>query len=365
MTTEIQWTWKFDKAGNVISKGRTWNFLSGCDKVSPACRYCYAESLHTMRYDAKKAGAANLPPQYDKPFSQVQVHESRLDLPTRWGQPCRIFVNSMSDTFHDDVPTWILAEAFATMAIARAHTFLVLTKRTARARQVLSDPLFRKAVAAAMRKRPKLKRIDSLRADSIESGESWPLGNVALGASTENQEWASKRIPDLLATPARWRFVSAEPLLGYVDFSPWLDPDGTWADGLPCADCGSLTECDCEAGPATIDWGIGGGESGTNARPTHPDHARGMRDQFTAAGKAFFWKQNGEWTGGENVDCGPKGPGCRTAIRTQSGEPNKWEDCSDDWATEADNGPIMYRLGKKKAGRLLDGVEWNQIPEGM
>lgn len=351
MTTEIQWTWKFDKAGNVISKGRTWNFLSGCDKVSPACRYCYAESLHTMRYDAKKAGAANLPPQYDKPFSQVQVHESRLDLPTRWRQPCRIFVNSMSDTFHDDVPTWILAEAWATMAIAKDHTFLVLTKRVARAREVLSDPLFPKAVAAAMRRRMGKSKRDSLAADAVESGEYWPLKNVAIGASTENQEWFDKRIADLLCTPARWHFVSAEPLLGYIDFENYLVEYPEDEDGAPY--------------PYGLDWGIGGAESGTNARPSHPDHARGMRDQFVAAGKAFFWKQWGEWTPGENVDCGPKGPGCRTAIRTQSGEPNKWEDCSDDWATEADYGPIMYRVGKKKAGRLLDGVEWNQIPEGM
>lgn len=348
MTTEIQWTWKFDAAGNVISKGRTWNFLSGCDKVSPACRFCYAERVHNMRHKAFLEDHP-LPAQYAKPFSQVQIHESRMDLPVRWGKPCRIFVNSMSDTFHDDVPLHILVEAFATMAIAKDHTFLVLTKRIARALEVLSDPGFPMAIAAAMRKRMGKSRRDSLVADAVESGEYWPLKNVAIGASAENQEWADKRIPDLLATPARWRFLSCEPLLGDLDLSEWTGYLPEDEEGAPY--------------PGGIDWVIDGGESDAGkltARPTNPDYFRSLRDQCLAAEPPipYFHKQNGEWVPGEWVPDQGKYP-------TKHWFNSKWEDCDDDWQTEQDYGTIMYRVGKKKAGRLLDGVEHNQFPEGM
>jgi protein gp37 len=354
MATEIQWTWKFNPDGSLLSKGETWNFLSGCDKVSPACDNCYAKTLHDQRRTALLAGHP-LPEQYRQPFEVVQVHPNRIQNPLSWRVGRRIFVNSVSDTFHKDVPLDILAKAWAVMAVAKRHTFLVLTKRIKRAEEVLSEPVFLDMVAREIRALAPVwgdKEIHAL-ADAIDVTHPkkplWPLPNVWIGVSVENQHFAKVRIPLLLKTPAAIRFLSCEPLLGYLDLKKYFPQQ--IGDGE-----GGITPFKTTG----LDWVIGGGESGKNARVTHPDHARALRDDCAEFGVPFFWKQNGEWAPGECVPDQRKYP---AKIRTQSGEPNEWSDCSDDWATEADNGPIMYRLGKKKAGRTLDGVEHNEYPK--
>lgn len=233
----------------------TWNPVTGCEKVSPGCDHCYALTL------AERFRGA--PGHYFEHGFDVQLRPDKLDLPLRWRRPRRIFVNSMSDLFHKDIPDEYIAMVFAVMAFAPQHTFQLLTKRPARMRSLLSSPGFEMLLWAAMvdlsaaRAKPDVLCIDFEPVD-------WPLPNVWLGVSVENQQWADTRIPALLATPAAVRFISAEPLLGPVAF------------------------------PAeSLDWVIVGGESGKGARPMHPGWARQIRYQCELVGTPFLFKQWG------------------------------------------------------------------------
>lgn len=233
----------------------TWNPVTGCEKVSPGCDHCYALTL------AERFRGA--PGHYFEHGFDVQLRPDKLDLPLRWRRPRRIFVNSMSDLFHKDIPDEYIARVFAVMAFAPQHTFQLLTKRHARMRSLLSSPGFEMLLWAAMvdlsaaRAKPDVLCIDFEPVD-------WPLPNVWLGVSVENQQWADTRIPALLATPAAVRFISAEPLLGPVAF------------------------------PAeSLDWVIVGGESGKGARPMHPGWARQIRYQCELVGTPFLFKQWG------------------------------------------------------------------------
>jgi protein gp37 len=248
----------------------TWNPVTGCTHVSTGCDHCYAASLASGRLAHLPAyeGLAE-----DGKFNgTIRLLPERLDQPLRWKKPRMIFVNSMSDLFHDGIPDAYIGTVFDVMARATQHTFQVLTKRPGRMRSLLSrwtvdgiqtDPgyLFppHRPVGSATTKAP-----------------LWtPPPNVWLGTSAEDQKWADVRIPQLLGTPAAVRFVSAEPLLGPIDL------------GL---------EFDFQR---RLDWVIVGGESGNGARPMHPDWARSIRDQCTAAGVAFLFKQAGEVLAGE------------------------------------------------------------------
>lgn len=254
---------------------RTWNPVTGCTKLSSGCEHCYAEAI-AHRF----AGSAAFPAGF-----AVTLHPERLGAPRRWRAPSRVFVNSMSDLFHSEVPTEFIARVFAVMAATPRHTYQVLTKRPARMRALLRRPLL----------------------DDVE----WPLPNVWLGVSTEDQHWAQIRIPVLLATPAAVRFVSAEPLLGALRLH------GSWLG---------------ELGSGGLDWVIVGGESGRAARPMRPGWARSLRDQCQAAGVAFFFKQWGEWA------------------------PHP------DPPLAGAEDPPMVRVGKKAAGRVLEGRTYDELP---
>jgi protein gp37 len=192
-----------------------------------------------------------------------------------------VFVNSMSDLFHTDVPEGFIARVFAVMEQADRHTFQVLTKRPARMARLVNSAEF-------------MQRARLMAAFTPASGderriEGWPPPNIWLGTSVENQRWADIRVPHLLRTPAAVRFLSCEPLLGPVDLTAWL---GTHREavGEPSG---------------SIEWVIVGGESGRNARPMHPDWARSLRDQCVATGVPFFFKQWGGRTpkaGGRELD---------------------------------------------------------------
>lgn len=279
----------------------TWNPITGCTKVSPGCDHCYAETLHE-RFHGKGS------------FSMVTLHPDRLDKPLRWRKPKRVFVNSMSDLFHNDVPDEFIARVFAAMALAPQHTFQVLTKRHGRMRSLLSSERFDEMFADA------LYAIEDPRgeepAEPIGSAPG-PLPNVWLGVSVENQHWANIRIPALLDTPAAVRFLSCEPLLGPVSFR--------WAKWAPLINASHLD------GLKDIDWVIVGGESGPGARPMRPEWARELRDQCTEAGVAFHFKQWGEY--------GPLG-----------------------WRVTGSSDGQMVRMGKKNAGRELDGRTWDEYP---
>jgi protein gp37 len=199
-------------------------------------------------------------------FHDVMTHEDRLDQPLRWTKPRKVFVNSMSDLFHEDVPDAFIDRVFAVMALAPQHTFQILTKRAERMREYMSGRRTRRGDRAV--------RPHERRAPRIAKGSySWPLPNVWLGVSVENQHFADERIPLLLQTPAAVRFISAEPLLGPVDLAHWLD--------------------DIPSGSRRLDWVIVGGESGPGARPFDLAWARSIVQQCQAAGVPVFVKQLG------------------------------------------------------------------------
>lgn len=263
--TGIEWT------------DRTWNPLTGCTKVSPGCDHCYAKTMHE-RFNGPDS------------FDTVTLHPDRLGQPWAWRKPARVFVNSMSDLFEASVPDDYIAMVFAVMALAPKHTFQILTKRQGRMRSLLNSEDFRAAVAshASSWGNPSLVRYI----------DAWPLPNVWLGISAEDQHWYNIRWPALRATPAAVRFISFEPLLGEISLFANSTVDG---DPMP-------------------DWAIVGGESGPGARPMSKWWARQLRDECVEYGVPFLFKQ---------------------------------------WGNHDASG---VNVGKKAAGRELDGRTWSEYP---
>lgn len=301
----------------------TWNPVTGCTKVSAGCDHCYAETF-AERFRGTPGNY------YERGFD-LQLRPEKLEQPLRWRRPRRIFVNSMSDLFHDQVPDDYIARVFAVMAYAHWHTFQLLTKRHSRMRSLLSSERFVDLFDIEFCKLPDWapRWPDPDDAGHLMDG---PLSNVWLGVSTENQQWADIRIPALLDTPAAVRFVSAEPLLGPIDLRP------EWGYG------------------PGIDWIIVGGESGRGARPMHPEWARALRDQRSVVGAAYLFKQWGEWApvllDRRETDHDVRYDGYRWPIS----EPHGAED-----GTEV----VMRRVGKRRAGRELDGRTWDQYPAAV
>jgi len=237
-----------------------------CEHVSEGCRNCYAESFN------KRMGTGF--PYKPGFFNRVDIiiDEQCLAQPMKWKRKKRVFVCSMSDLFGVWVTNAMIDRIFATMAICQQHTFQVLTKRPDRMLDYMASP--------DAEARVKLLAFEAMcEAQNIDvPPPTWPLPNVWLGVSAEDQETANERIALLVKTPARVRWVSAEPLLGPID----LEASGAVTRQTPGAE------------PAgCIDWLVAGGESGRSARPMHPDWARSLRDQCKAAGIDFFMKQMG------------------------------------------------------------------------
>ncbi|MBF9523070.1 DUF5131 family protein [Mycobacteroides chelonae] len=308
----------------------TWNPVTGCDKVSPGCDRCYAETFAERWRGTEGHYFAN--------GFDVQLRPDKLALPLRWTKPRKVFVNSMSDLFHDKVSDEYVASVWAVMALAPHHTFQLLTKRHGRMRALLRSERFPGLVYMAINSLLEhgnplhINDIAIMAAlDGFSRGRFKVLPNVWLGVSAEDQKRADLRIPALLDTPAAVRWISAEPLLGPINLDDYLRYGG----------CG---DCDCEHGcqgvGASIDWVVVGGESGPGARPMHPDWARSLRDQCVAAGVPFLFKQWGEWT------------------------PNTGHQYRD-WANLSDPHAFVMRVGKKRAGRELDGRTWDQYPEAV
>jgi protein gp37 len=270
--------------------GRTWNPVTGCTEVSPGCDNCYART-----FAERWRGTPGHP--YERGFD-VQLRHARLLQPLRWAGAQTVFVNSMSDLFHADVPEEFIAHVFAVMGLC-GHTFQVLTKRHGRARALLNDPEFRQLVLDIAE--ATVEEVPA--AANREVPRSWPLPNVWLGVSAETQQWADIRIPALLATPAAVRFVSAEPLLGPLDLSAWTRPQPgcfhTDSDGLCAHPLAGTPEChrgaDCPVTPRYqgIDWVIVGGESGPGARPLDPTWVADLVTHCTVTGVPVFVKQLG------------------------------------------------------------------------
>lgn len=252
----------------------TWNPVVGCSMVSPGCAHCYAERMagrlaamargdHARGFDPGAKGLYDVVLTQDGRWNgRVRFNESVLDQPLRWKRPRRVFVCSMSDLFHESVPVDWIAHVFVMMARCPQHTFQVLTKRTARMRKLLEGSML-----------------------------DHPLPNVWLGVSVEDQRRADERIPELVQTPARVRFLSVEPMLGPIRLGLATDCDLNCAEHQEAFCPGTHGKCMLQY--VGIDWVIVGGESGPGARPMHPDWVRSVRDQCQAASVPFFFKQWG------------------------------------------------------------------------
>ena len=311
----------------------SWNPVAGCSIVSPGCTQCYAMTL-AGRLEAmgqeKYAGTTKKANGKTLWTGKVNLVPEALAIPLGWKRPRRVFVNSMSDLFHEDVPVSFIADVFNVMADARCegHTFQILTKRAERMQRVIGKEL-PDYVAEHWPG-------DMALSTAMETS-FWPLPNCWLGVSVEDQKRADERIPLLLQTPAAVRFLSCEPLLGPVHI----------AERFLCPRCNPLLTPGHPVlrsdDPNSIHWVIVGGESGHEARPMHPNWARSIRDQCQAARVPFFFKQWGEW-----YPC--------------AFERGHWPESHSRWTFQED-GQQMVRYGKKTSGRLLDGREWNEYPD--
>lgn len=261
---------------------RSWSPIIGCDRVSPGCTNCYAiRTAHRLAHNPHPrvaASAAGTTARIDGRLDwtgQVNQLPDRLTDPFEWRKPERVFVNSQSDLFHSTIPIEFVAQVFAVMAATPRHTYQVLSKRPGRMRSLLSDPTFRLAV---------VEQVQRMDRDPIFV---WPLRNLWLGTSVENQQWADIRIPALLDTPAEVHWVSLEPLLGPVDLT---DIDNV--NVLDPADMGRENGLFWEPGPL-LDWVVVGGESGPGARLMQLQWALDIQRQCSKYPAAYFFKQTG------------------------------------------------------------------------
>lgn len=322
--TKIEWT------------DATWNpGIFGCEEVSPACANCYAAPMaHRLvgmgRYPegvtVRRASGVHW-------SGVVRVADSiqGLDgLPKRAHK--RVFVTSMSDLFHKDVPFRFIADVFDAMNDRQHLTFQVLTKRPERAFEwwqwstALPDPDQDKGIRYC-----------------------WPR-NVWLGATVEDQARANERIPALLQIPARVRFLSCEPLLGPVQLGDALGACRCTVESMEGA---GWHAANCPATRPRIDWVIAGGESGGGARPSHPDWFRSLRDQCGEAGVPFLFKQWGEFV--SDRDKPYRTPLCTAAWVAPDG---RWGSVQ----PQLPGAAWVARLGKARAGRELDGRTWDEVP---
>lgn len=279
----------------------TWNCVTGCTKVSPGCDHCYAETF-AERW-------RGVPGHHFENGFDITLRPERLEQPLRWKRPRRVFVNSMSDLFHKDIPDDFILQVFAVMAVTPRHTYQVLTKRHGRMRSLLSRANFPEQVRALA------WSLDGHSARRVQ----WPLPNVHLGVSVENQQWAEIRVPALMQTPAAVRFLSCEPLIGPVDLGIGDPHQGHESDdvfGWPrpriCLDCSdpdgedSIVHFRREPDACGISWVIVGGESGPGARPMSARWARTLVRECQSAEVPVFVKQLGSVLG-RQLGAGSKG----------------------------------------------------------
>lgn len=344
MPTGIEWT------------DETWNPATGCSMVSPGCHHCYAARM-ARRLDGQGVGYDGTTDPLGRTASvmsgaywsgQVNWLPERLEQPLRWRKPRRVFVCSMADLFHEELSFERIAAVFGVMAATPRHTYQVLTKRASRMvaffdwlerQEEPADLIVQRAAWEEGARLPLHPIKETLRS------YPWPLLNVWLGVSIEDQRRLEERLHHLMETPAAVRFLSCEPLLGELDFEDGpLSEERAAAIGWPCLGSTMGTWSNLELG--VIHWVIAGGESGIGARPLHPAWVRKLRDDTTAAGVAFFFKQWGTWA---------------PYISSLHSLSHRREVLEAEVHGE-DSDAVMVCVGKKRAGRRLDGRTWDETP---
>lgn len=318
----------------------TWNPVTGCNKISAGCKNCYAETMHK-----RLKGMGQI--KYQRDFNQGPVTwEESLMEPFKWKKPRRVFVNSMSDLFHEDVSFWFIDKVFAVMASTPQHTYQILTKRADIMERWFNHYRDTGFVNEGMQGNERIRYLAWHKFGQKLPYENWqwPLPNVWIGVSVENQELANYRLPFLNLIPAAVKFVSAEPLLGSIDFEQALGDSLKWH-------AGGLKNC--------ISWVIAGGESGHDARPMHPDWVRSLRDQCKEANVPFFFKQWGEWINivGATIYLEKDYITVNNRNIKINTDFKKYDLFKSLMAQKG-----YYKVGTKKAGRFLDGVEHNAFP---
>ena len=281
----------------------SWNPTRGCSRISPGCERCYAERTAARFVGGTYAGLVRLGKNGPRWTGRVMLVPDKLDEPLGWRRPRRIFVNSMSDLFHESLADDDIDRVMAVIALAPRHTFQVLTKRAARMRAYMSAPgLYERVlrrVGEVRTRRGKVGRDGIVTLAHTDIGVSNPTTwrHLWLGVSVEDQQRADERIPHLLATPAAVRWLSVEPLLGPVNLTRVDAARAGWRSA--CSDEAPIIsafarwqEHPMRAKLADgVDWVVVGAESGRGARPMDEAWVRALRDQCVGAGVAFFYKQ--------------------------------------------------------------------------
>lgn len=350
--SRVEWTRTYLEDGSYI-QGATWSPVTGCNKISAGCKNCYAEHEVETRWSKNPRSVF-----FGRAFTDVLCHAEQLGQILHWKKGRRIFVCPRADLFHEEVPFEFIAAVFGAMAIASQHTFLITTKRPERMLAFFdwldhesgrvpgsSSPTSLCILKLLTLANDLPRNTGTIKPETI----AWPLRNVQLGVSVENQAAADERIPLLLKTPAVIRWLSLEPLLGSVD----------------------LELLDCMGGPyRLIDWVVVGGESGDNARPMHPEWAREVQEQCHYANVPFFFKQWGTWLPiSELPDAGDslyepapvRDPSaarrCKVATRAIA------YDGGDHWRQIGFVPSFLtFKVGKRAAGRLLDAKVYQEFP---
>lgn len=310
MTNNISWT------------DKTWNPIVGCTRCSPGCRGCYAATMAKRQAGMSRAKRAKgqdpgRSVHYEKVenWDGIELVPEALGDPLKWRKPRMVFVCSMSDLFHEDVPFEFAVKIWQVMLKAKNHTFQILTKRPERMQEFLN-----------------------LLTDNLDV-RPIVLPNVWLGVTVCNQDEVWK-IGELLRIPAVVHYVSLEPLLGEIDISPYFPQ----YDNRPTHEYYRMAYPGMTSDPVKVQDGLSlvivGGETGPRARPMHPAWVRSIRDQCVDADVSFHFKSWGAW--------------CPIGLQLHGNVPG--------WHI-FDDGIVMERIGAKRAGHMLDGVEWREFPQ--
>jgi protein gp37 len=317
MSTTIEWT------------NEVWNPTTGCNKVSRGCKNCYAEKMHKRLQGMKMPG-------YNRNFLEgAYPNGAALTRPFKWKKPRKVFVNSMSDLFHHNIPFEYVDHVFAVMALTPQHTYQILTKRPERMAEYFSEMPWERVFHIG--EISQLAYIN--RWSKKNNNPNFPLPNVWLGTSVENQAAADERIPHLLNCPAAVRFLSMEPLVWPVNLNNIVEKvDGGFQSSTCLAPHPVVDN-------ATIHWVIVGGESGSKATPIHPDWVRSLRNQCEHAGVPFFFKQWGQWCPREEYSFASGSPDLASCKRFTFPD-----------------GQEVYKVGKHHSGNTLDGRTYLEFP---